>query len=119
MNYPIVFITPDGDAWDPNAQHYAEQKAAMLDSDGLIIERKKLPPKHIFSEGDIGMLYTEPAIWGEFNNIVDKVMADNNPFLGCPLTDDEQVKLNQGGIRAQLSSIDSSHEPLLFFGGNE
>jgi hypothetical protein len=42
-------------------------------------------------------------------------MADNDdPFLGCPLTDDEQVKLNQDGIRAQLSSIDLSHEPLLF-----
>ena len=37
-NYPIVFITPDGDAWDPNAEHYAEQEAAMLNSKGMIIE---------------------------------------------------------------------------------
>ncbi len=113
-NYPIVFITPDGNAWDPNAEHYVEQEAVMLDSKGLIVEREERPPKHIFSEGDIGMLYSELATWDEFNDTVDKVMADNDPFLGCPLTDDEQVKLNQDGIHAQLSSIDISHEPLIF-----
>jgi hypothetical protein len=32
-NYPIVFISPDGDAWDPNAEHYVEQEAAMLNSE--------------------------------------------------------------------------------------
>jgi hypothetical protein len=114
-NYRIVFITPDGDAWDPNAEHYAEQEAAMLNSEGMIIEREERPPKHIFTEVDIGMLYIKPATWKEFNDTVDKVMAeDDDPFLGCPLTDDEEVKLNQDGICAQLSSIDVSHEPLLF-----
>ena len=48
-NYPIVFITPDGDAWGPNAEHYAEQEAAMLNSEGMIIEREERPPKHIFT----------------------------------------------------------------------
>jgi hypothetical protein len=37
-NYPIVFITPDGNAWDPNTSHFAENEAAMLNSNGLIIE---------------------------------------------------------------------------------
>jgi hypothetical protein len=60
-NYPIVFITPDGNAWDLNAEHYAEQEAAMLDSKGMIVECEEHPPKHIFTEGDIGMLYSEPA----------------------------------------------------------
>ncbi len=54
-NYPIVSITPDGDAWDPNAEHFREQEAAMLNSEGMIIERKERPPKHIFTEADIGM----------------------------------------------------------------
>jgi hypothetical protein len=40
-NYPIVFITPDGDAWDPNAEHYTEQEAVMLNSKGMIIEHKE------------------------------------------------------------------------------
>jgi hypothetical protein len=61
------------------------------------------------------MLYSELATWDEFNDTIDKVMADNDDsFLGCPLTDNEQVKLNQDGICAQLSSINVSHEPLLF-----
>jgi hypothetical protein len=81
----------------------------------MIIEREERPPKHIFTEADIGMLYIKPATLNEFNDTVNKVMTeDNDPFLGCPLTDDEKVKLNQDGIRAQLSSIDVSHEPLLF-----
>jgi hypothetical protein len=56
-NYPIVFITPDDDAWDPNAEHNAEQEAEMLNSKGMIIERKERPPKHIFTDAEIGMLY--------------------------------------------------------------
>ena len=40
-DYPIVFATPDGDAWDPNAEHYAEQEAAMLNSKGMIIEHEE------------------------------------------------------------------------------
>jgi len=62
------------------------------------------------------MLYIEPATWDEFNDTVDKVIADDDdPSMGCPLTYDDVVKLNQNGIlRAQHSSIDASHEPLLF-----
>ena len=68
-----------------------------------------------FTEADIGMLYIEPATWDEFNDTVDKVMADDDdPSMGCLLTDDDVVKLNQDGIHAQLSSIDASDEPLLF-----
>jgi hypothetical protein len=29
--YPIVFLTPDGDSWNPSSNHYADQEAAMLD----------------------------------------------------------------------------------------
>ena len=62
------------------------------------------------------MLYIEPATWDKFNDTIDKVMADDDdPLMGCPLvTDDDVVRLNQDGICAQLSSIDASHEPLLF-----
>jgi len=110
----LPFINPDGDAWDPNAEHFREQEAAMLNSEGMIIERKERPPKHIFTEADIGMLHIELATWDKFNDTIDNVMADDDdPSMGSPLTDDDIVKLNQGGIRAQLSSIDASHEPLL------
>ncbi len=36
--FPIVFITPDGDAWDPHTSHYADNEEAMLDANGLIVE---------------------------------------------------------------------------------
>jgi hypothetical protein len=36
--FPIVFITLDGDAWDPHTLHYADNEAAMLDANGLIVE---------------------------------------------------------------------------------
>jgi hypothetical protein len=36
--FPIAFITPDGDAWDPHTLHYANNEEAMLDANGLIVE---------------------------------------------------------------------------------
>ena len=36
--FTIVFITPDGDAWNPHTSHYAKNEEAMLDTNGLIIE---------------------------------------------------------------------------------
>ncbi len=41
--YPIVFLTPDGDSWDPNLTHYVEQEASMLDSSGLIAVHEERP----------------------------------------------------------------------------
>ena len=46
--YPIVFLTPDGDSWDPNSTHYTEQEASMLDSSGLIAVHKERPTKRFF-----------------------------------------------------------------------
>ncbi len=36
--FPIVFITPDGDDWDPHTSHHADNEAAILDTNGLIVE---------------------------------------------------------------------------------
>ena len=36
--FPIVIITPDGEAWDPHTSYYADNEADMLDTNGLIIE---------------------------------------------------------------------------------
>ena len=35
--FPVIFLTPDSDAWDPHATHFAEAEAAMLDCDGEIV----------------------------------------------------------------------------------
>jgi hypothetical protein len=93
-NYPIVFITPGGDAWDPNTSHSAENEAAMLDSNVLIIEHDTRPPQVLFMEVDLGKLYGKPVGWDEFNDAIDLVYTSDSTSLGCPLTEAEVVKLN-------------------------
>jgi hypothetical protein len=112
--YPIVFLTPDGDSWDPNSTHYAEQEASMLDSSGLIAVHKERPTKRLFTAADLGELYATPGTWEEFYDVVDSVSANEIPLKGRMLTDDKSVKMNHDGIHAQLSSLHIAHEPILF-----
>ncbi len=70
-NYPIVFITPDSVAWVPYASHYAENEAAMLDSNGLIVEHNTRPPQVLFTEADLCKLYGEPVMWDKFNDAIN------------------------------------------------
>jgi hypothetical protein len=113
-NYPIVFITPDSVAWDPYASHYVENEAAMLDSNGLIVEHNTWPPQVLFTEANLCKLYGEPVTWDGFNDAINQVCASEDEFLGCPLTDDEVVKLNHDGIGAKLANINISYEPKMF-----
>jgi hypothetical protein len=110
-NYPIVFITPDSVAWAPYASHYAENEAAMLDSNGLIVEHDTWPPQVLFTEANLCKLYGEPVAWDEFNDAIDQVCASKDEFLGCLLVNDEVVKQNHDGICAELASIDISYKP--------
>jgi hypothetical protein len=47
-------------------------------------------------------------------NAVATVITSQDYDPGCPLTDDEAIKLNHDGIHAKLASIDISYEPRLF-----
>ena len=113
-NFPVVFITPDGDGWDPNTSHFAENEAAMIDANGLIVEHDTRLPRVLFTEADLCKLYGEPVAWDEFNDAVNTVITSQDYDPGCPLTEDEATKLNHDGIRAGLASIDISYEPRLF-----
>jgi hypothetical protein len=113
-NYPIVLITPDSVTWNPYASHYGENEAAMLDSNGLIVDHDTWPPQVLFTEADLCKLYGEPVAWDEFNNAIDQVCASEDEFLGCPLTNDEVAKLYDDGICAELASINISYKPRLF-----
>jgi hypothetical protein len=64
--YPIVFLAPDGDSWDPSSNHYADQEAAMLDPNGLIASHEECPRKRLFIEADLGELYAIPATWDQY-----------------------------------------------------
>jgi hypothetical protein len=46
-NYPVIFITPDGDSWDQHSTHYAEEEAAMIDHFGVLVERSMQPHSEI------------------------------------------------------------------------
>ncbi len=62
-NFPVVFINPDGDGWDPNTSHFAENEAAMIDANGFIIEHDTQLPRVLFTEADLCKLYGEPVTW--------------------------------------------------------
>jgi hypothetical protein len=91
-----------------------EQEASMLDSSGLIAVHEERPTKRLFTEADLGELYATPGTWEEFYDVVDSVMTNDIPLKGSTLTQDESVKMNHDGIRAQLSSLHIAHEPILF-----
>jgi hypothetical protein len=113
-NYPIIFITPNGNAWDPNTSHFAQNEAAMLDSNGLIIELGTWLPRVLFIEADLEKLYGKPVMWDEFNDAIDSVYTSDTFSPGCPLTEDEVVKLDTQGIFANLASLGINCEPTLF-----
>jgi hypothetical protein len=37
-NYQVVYVTLDGDSWDPYSEHFADEEAAMVDVNGSLIE---------------------------------------------------------------------------------
>jgi hypothetical protein len=112
--FPFVFITPDGDAWDPHTLHYADNEAAMLDTNGLIIEHGIQPPHILFSEAKLSKLYGKEVAWSRFNNVVDAIYTSNERSHGCPFTADEVVKLEAPQICVQLASLGGSYKPHCF-----
>ncbi len=80
-SYPVVYLTPDSDFWDPNVSHFAEQEAAMLGHNGHIVEQEPCV-KTLFVEADLGSLYKEPATWDQFNEIVDRIMMEDEEPSG-------------------------------------
>ena len=113
-NYLIVFITPEGNAWDPHTSHFVENEAAMLDSNGLNIEHNTRPPQILFTEADLSKLYGKPVAWIKFNDATDAVYTSDNISLGCPLTEDEVVKLDHPHFCDKLDSLGLGCKPSLF-----
>jgi hypothetical protein len=63
----IIFVTPDGNARDPYASHFAENEAAMLSCNGAIVEHGTCMTQVVFTEADLCKLYGELVAWDEFN----------------------------------------------------
>ena len=51
-NYPVVYLTPDSDRWDPQAMHYADAEAAMIDNCGEVVDRERVKTT-LFEAADI------------------------------------------------------------------
>jgi hypothetical protein len=112
--FPIVFITPDGDAWDPHTLHYADNEAAMIDTNGLIVEYGIQSPHTLFSEAKLSKLYGKEVAWSRFNDVVNAVYTSNERSHGCPLIADEVVKPDAPQICVQLASLGGSYKPHCF-----
>ena len=113
--YPVVYLTPDSDQWDPEATHYADAEAAMLDSGGDIVNRDTTMST-VFDDADIAVMTAAPVKWDVFDTLVDSIFADRDRTLtGDPMDDDDDdTRLSHDGIRAQLSGFSGVHQPRLF-----
>ncbi len=103
-SYPVIFITPDGDSWNPHSTHYAEEEAAMIDHFGVLVERSVWPRSTIFDDVDVSELYSSPIGWDCFDEVVSHVAFDN-PVYGFAFDADEISRLDLDGIQAQLALL--------------
>ncbi len=104
-NYPVVFITPNGDSWDPHSTHFGEEEAAMVDHFDVVVERSVQPHSEIFDNVDVGELCGSPVSWDCFDEVVSNVAYDN-PVYGYVFDADEVAWLDLDGIQAQLALLD-------------
>jgi hypothetical protein len=38
-SYPVIFITPDSDSWDPYSAYFVDEEDAMVDIDGMLVQQ--------------------------------------------------------------------------------
>jgi hypothetical protein len=88
MDYPVVFITHEGESWDPYSDHYAEEETAIVDVNGLLVEQDPRPQSAIFTEADIGKLYGKPVTWDHYNDVVNAIADDDCDPVECQISFD-------------------------------
>jgi hypothetical protein len=103
-NYPVVFITPDGNSWNPHSTHFAEEEAAMVDHFGVLVECSVQSRSEIFDNMDVGELYCSPVSWDCFDEVVSHVAYDD-PVYGYAFDADEVARLDLDRIQAQLALL--------------
>ncbi len=59
----------------------------------------------------------ETYTWDLFNEKVDAIASDNEDWylVDAPLTDDDEIRLTQDGIWAELATLNIAFEPALFW----
>ncbi len=104
-NYPVVFITPNGNSWDLHSTHFVKEEAAMVDHFDVLVKRSMQPRSEIFDYVDVGELYGSPVSWDCFDEVASHV-AYNDPVCGYAFDADEVARLDLDGIQAQLAMLD-------------
>jgi hypothetical protein len=112
---PIVYLTPDSDRWDPQATHYGDAESSMLDNSGQLVDCD-WTNLTIFGTADISGMQSEAYTWDLFDGKVDAIALDNEDWylVGAPLDDDDEIRLTQDRIRAELANLSIVFEPALF-----
>ena len=98
--YPVVYLTPDADRWNPNSVDYSDQERSMLDAEGCIVDW--MPCERMIIDDDdvdIGALYVTPPTWDQFDAVICEVIAGDMLKWNCddstpPQYDVEDVCLN-------------------------
>ena len=77
--YPVVYLTPESDWWDPNLLDFLEQETAMLDADRYIVDRLPNMRLMIMDNFNINLsaLYVEPPTWNQIKSVIGAVIACN------------------------------------------
>jgi hypothetical protein len=104
-SFPVIFITPNGDFWNPQSTHYAEEEATMVDHFGVLVERSVWPRTMIFEDVDVSELNASPISWDCFDK-EDSHVAFDNPVYGYAFDADKISRLDSDGIQAQLALLD-------------
>ena len=111
----MVYLTPDRDRWDPQATHYGDAEYSMLDNSGQLVDCdwKNLT---IFDEADISGMKAETDTWDSFNDKVDAIALENENWylVDALMNEDDDIRLTQDGIRAELATLNIAHEPACF-----
>ncbi len=111
----MVYLTPDGDSWDPQATHYGDAEYSMLDNSGQLVNCD-WTNLTIFDEADNSGMKAETYTWDLFNAKVDAIASENEDWylVDAPSTDYDEIWLNLDGIQAELADLSIVYEPALF-----
>ncbi len=114
--FPVVYLTPESDCLDPQATHYHDAESSMLDNSCELVDCY-WTNLTIFHTADISGMQAETYTWDLFDEKVDAIALDNEDWylVVALLNEDDEIKLTQDVIRAELATLNIAHEPALFW----
>jgi len=93
-DFPVIYLTPDGDRWNPQATHYGDAESSMLDNSGQLVDCD-WTNLTIFDEADISGMKAKTDTWDLFNEKVDAIALENEDWylVDALLNEDDEIRL--------------------------